>query len=316
MRITFVTPHQRLTSGGVYAIHQYARLLAANPNYVVTVAVGKGEREAVPGCSVVSLESAPASDVVIYPADLSFQWLPSGAPVCFLQGFGTPGNPTVDRNLRRRHPVIASAEWLVWEAKRRGCAAYHVSYGVDRDIFFPGSPAGERDQSVLMMTHSIAWKGTEDGLEALSLVRSEFPNVQVRLFGVHEPHLPDVEFVAAPGRLVVADLMRRSAVFVCSSWEEGFGMPGLEAMTCGAAVATTDTKGSRDYAVDNESALVVPPRQPVRLAQAICTLLERPEVRNALTAGGLRRASLYPTWPESARDFDQSIVRALEQNES
>ena len=35
-------------------------------------------------------------------------------------------------------------------------------------------------------------------------------------------------------------------------------MPGLEALACGTALATTDTKGSRDYALHEKTALDQP----------------------------------------------------------
>lgn len=308
LRITFVTPHQHPTSGGVYAIHQYASLLAGNHD--VTMAVVAGELRELRGCSVVPVDAAPGADIVVYPADLPGMNLPAGSPVCYLQGFGAPGNPAVEANLKRSHPVVASSKWLIVEAKRRGCPTHFVPYGIDRSVFFPGRPSGERVSSLLMMTHRIDWKGTEDGLQALRMVGQQHPEARIQLFGVYEPNL-EAEFVHGPERAVVAGLMREAALFVCSSWEEGFGMPGLEAMACGTALVTTDTKGSRDYAIDHESALVVPPRQPSLLADAACSLIERPETRNELAAGGLRRADLYPSWKESAGMFEKALLAVL-----
>ncbi|MBW3562986.1 MAG: glycosyltransferase family 4 protein, partial [Actinobacteria bacterium] len=48
-------------------------------------------------------------------------------------------------------------------------------------------------------------------------------------------------------------------VFVVGSYFEGFGQPGLEALACGTPLVTTDNGGCRDYAIDRETALVVPP---------------------------------------------------------
>ena len=51
-------------------------------------------------------------------------------------------------------------------------------------------------------------------------------------------------------------------MLVLPSWEEGLGLPGIEALACGAALARTDTKGGRDIALDGETALVTPPAAP------------------------------------------------------
>jgi glycosyltransferase involved in cell wall biosynthesis len=308
MRITFVVPHQRPTSGGVYTILQYAQLLSTR--HEVTIAVGKGETRDIEGCAVVPLRSADDADVVVYPADWNAP-IPEGEPVCYLQGFGTPGNPTVYANLKRRHLVIASANWLAEEARAEGCQAVHVPYGIDRSSFFPGEPVGNRSPSVLMMTHTIDWKGTQDGLDALEYVRLRVPAVEVTLFGIGRPDSPGV-FVPSPPRATVGKLMREAAVFMCASWEEGFGIPGLEAMACGTAVATTDTKGSRDYALHTESALVVEPRDPEALGQAVVRLLEEVRLRNQISAGGLRVADGFPDWASSAELFEHALAGAYD----
>ena len=58
-------------------------------------------------------------------------------------------------------------------------------------------------------------------------------------------------------------MLREAAVLVLPSWEEGLGLPGIEALACGAALASTDTKGGRDYALAGETApahSTAPPR--------------------------------------------------------
>ena len=50
--------------------------------------------------------------------------------------------------------------------------------------------------------------------------------------------------------------------FAVGSWFEGFGQPGLEALACGVPLVTTDNGGCREYAVHEETALMVPPGTP------------------------------------------------------
>ena len=71
--------------------------------------------------------------------------------------------------------------------------------------------------------------------------------------------LPVEEY--APKDLSQPDLGREydaAQVFVVGSWFEGFCQPGLEAMACGVPLVTTDNGGCREYAIDGETALVVP----------------------------------------------------------
>jgi glycosyltransferase involved in cell wall biosynthesis len=91
-------------------------------------------------------------------------------------------------------------------------------------------------------------------------------------------------------------------VHVVSSWEEGFGLTGAEAIACGAALATTDTKGSRDYALHESTALVSPPRDPEALAHNVLRLLDDLDLRRRLVATGQRQlCTVMPPWPEAAR---------------
>jgi glycosyltransferase involved in cell wall biosynthesis len=83
-------------------------------------------------------------------------------------------------------------------------------------------------------------------------------------------------------------------------------------MACGTAVATTDTKGSRDYALHMESALVVDPRDPEALGDAVVRLLGELRLRNQISAGGLRIADSFPDWATSAEAFEHALVEAYE----
>jgi glycosyltransferase involved in cell wall biosynthesis len=228
------------------------------------------------------------------------------------QGYTELESETVRARLCRGLRVLATSKWLTEEARRFGSRASHTPYGLDDQIFFPGTPAEERGPIVSMLCHYLDWKGTSDGIAAFEIVRRERPETDVRLFGTARPDFP-AEFRPRLRREEVAALLRESAVFVCSSWEEGFGMPGLEALACGAALATTDTKGSRDYAIDGETALVSPPREPELLAQNILKLLDDAELRGELAARGAEYAHThFRPWPEAARVMRRALVDGSE----
>ncbi|MFI5008675.1 MAG: sulfotransferase [Solirubrobacterales bacterium] len=319
-RITFIVPHQRATTGGVYVIEQFARHLAVDAR--VCVAVRERPSREIPGvevrwCERLHGDALPDADVLVYPADLRdaedlFE-LPArvGRPVMLFQGYGTPGSPVVEANLDAAPEAVAIARWLQDLALARGVPCAYVPQGLDREVFAPGpTPPAARAERVSLMTHRLDWKGLRDALDAIAIVREQRPAVEVTLFGT-ESVAGEGTFTASPTRAEVAALLGESAVHVVASWEEGFGLTGAEAIACGAALASTDTKGSRDYAIDGHTALVSAPRDPRALARNVLALLEDAQLRTRLVANGQRHLrTAMPPWPETARRMAWALLCA------
>lgn len=320
-RVTFLMPHQRQTTGGVYVIEQFARHLAAI-GLEVTLAV-RGEQDAtraVPGVEVravarLGADELPTAEVLVYPADMrdaqALHELPDsvGRRVMFFQGYGTPGSSIVEANIEGAETSVAIAHWLVDVALGQGSPCAYVPQGLDRAIFHPGPSPAERPPRISLMTHRLDWKGLEDGLAAVSLVRRARPEIEVLLFGTEQVAAESGIYLASPTRAEVATLLRSSAVHIVASWEEGFGLTGAEAIASGAALATTDTKGSRDYALDGSTALVSAPRDPEALARNVLRLLEDLDLRRRLVRTGQRQLlTVMPSWPEAARRMSLALL--------
>jgi glycosyltransferase involved in cell wall biosynthesis len=317
-RVTFIAPHQRPTTGGVYVIEQFARHLA--PSAEICLAVREQPSRAIPGVKLRWLQNLhdgelPDADVLVYPADLrdagEVLELPAraGRPVMFFQGYGTPGSPVVETNLSRAREAVAIARWLADLALARGIPCAYVPQGLDREVFAPGASAPHaRAPRVSVMTHRLDWKGLADALEAVARAQAQMPGLEVTLFGT-EPVQGVGTFLASPTRAQVAALLGESAVHVVASWEEGFGLTGAEAIACGAALASTDTKGSRDYAIDGHTALVSAPRDPDALARNVLALLGDGQLRGRLVSAGQRHLrTAMPPWEEAARRMRLALL--------
>jgi glycosyltransferase involved in cell wall biosynthesis len=102
-------------------------------------------------------------------------------------------------------------------------------------------------------------------------------------------------------------LLSGALAFVFPSLYEGFGMPVLEAMACGAPVLTSNTSSLPEIAGDpsagagQAAALLVAPEDTAAIADGLARLATDPGLRAALRARGLARAAAF-TWDRCAEE--------------
>jgi glycosyltransferase involved in cell wall biosynthesis len=101
------------------------------------------------------------------------------------------------------------------------------------------------------------------------------------------------------GDALLPDLYAAADAFAYPSLYEGFGLPPLEAMACGAPVVAS--RASSLPEVVGEAGLLVDPRDPRELAGALRRLAGDPALRQTMSQAGLRRAAGF-SWERAARE--------------
>jgi glycosyltransferase involved in cell wall biosynthesis len=89
-------------------------------------------------------------------------------------------------------------------------------------------------------------------------------------------------------------LYRGAVATLIPSWEEGFGLPVLEAMAAGCPVVTSDRSASAE--IGRDAAILVSPEEPTQSREAIMRLLDDSALRASLISAGKARAAEY-SWP-------------------
>lgn len=111
----------------------------------------------------------------------------------------------------------------------------------------------------------------------------------------------------------LAELYRRCAVFCYPSLGEGFGLPVLEAMSCGTAVITSNCSSLPE--VGGDAVEYVDPRDPAAIRDGLQRLLRDPARREELGASGAERAQEF-SWARTADAALRVLVKAAQSRAS
>jgi glycosyltransferase involved in cell wall biosynthesis len=197
----------------------------------------------------------------------------------------------VDETYRLPLRKIVISTWLLEIMREKFASkAELLVTPVDPRLFHPVEVSVESPRPrVLMMYHWYPWKGVPDGVEAVRRVKQRVPTLHLVGFGVNEPRerLPYDEFHLNPPQNSLAALYSGCEIYLCPSWDEGLGMPSMEAMACGAALVTFDNGGTRDYATDGQTALVARRRDVGHLAEKLGLAVSDHGLRSKIAREGM-----------------------------
>jgi glycosyltransferase involved in cell wall biosynthesis len=256
---------------------------------------------------------------------------------CVVKVHGTDVNDVLRRPLVRHiaslvlpeaDAIVAVSRPLASELEHLGVPReriHLVNNGVDASLFAATERARARhllglpqDERVLLFVGRLEErKGIFDLLDAFERVRRR---IDSRLVLVGDGAATARVRAAARGGRVrvvgarphdeVARWMAASDLLVLPSWMEGTPNVVLEALASGRPVVATRVGGTPDVLSDDRAGILVPPRDPAALADAIVSALHREWDETAVRACGPR------TWAESAAALQEVLesVRPLTAN--
>ena len=91
----------------------------------------------------------------------------------------------------------------------------------------------------------------------------------------------------------IPDFLAASDVFALASREEGLGLAVVEAMAAGLPLIVTNVGGLPEVVIGGETGTLVPPRDPVAMADALVQLLSNPAQAHAFGQAGQIRARTH-----------------------
>jgi D-inositol-3-phosphate glycosyltransferase len=229
--------------------------------------------------------------------------------------------------LRDVDHVIATSSDEVFELLRLSTSRRRISVvpcGVDPGVFNPrvvGEPRPPDRYRIVCVGRLVERKGVGNAIEALGLLLAAGgPDTELVVAGGPDrDHLDDhpevrrlrglaqiagvadrVVFRGRVDRDELPPLLRSADLAVCVPWYEPFGIVPLEAMACGVPVVASAVGGLCDTVVHDQTGLLVPPRRPTELAQALADLLPDAARRRELGAAAVRRVRRRYSWDRVA----------------
>jgi glycosyltransferase involved in cell wall biosynthesis len=199
-----------------------------------------------------------------------------------------------------------------------------IPVGIDPGTFTP-PPAGQRrdSDSILVVTSAdVPLKGLVHLLEAVAKLRTERP-VTLTVVGSARPGGPAettrdrlglqdaVRFTGPVPESELIDLMQRATVVAIPSLYEGFSLPAIEAMACGAPLVTTDA-GALPEVVGTKAGLRVKAGDVGELTAALELVLDSPSLGEQLGRAGRRRVLDTYTWRATAERTAAWYAQTLE----
>lgn len=290
-RIFYVLPHVQISGGCKVAFEQATHLV--DRGYQVYVLTKEGQppswmtTQAEMGKKAHWDGQFDGQDILIFTWDYDVDYVvrQSARKFYLVQHFVHPLVQILQLPL---DGFIAVSKYVQRHTRSKySVCSFLVPNGLNHDTF-RAYPDVQRDPNLVVTMDwrgQACWKGFDDVERAIQLLQEVRPQTRLRM----------IEGLTPQG---VARVYASAAVYVAGSWYEGFGLPLLEAMACGCAVVSTENKGSDEFAIDGQTCIKVPVRNPEALAKAIIRVLDDDNLRRRLVANGLQMAQRY-AWEKS-----------------
>lgn len=240
-------------------------------------------------------------------------------PHWFPRAWGNTLRWLIPLGARRAAAVIAGSRWVAEEiATICRIPRQHirvVPYGVDHGLFFPPSQERKRRCSEIFGLHRPYLlmagaleprRGVETVLRAMEGLHRRYPELELVLVGNERA---PVTALASPPPWVrrlgfvedswLPPLYAGAEAVVAASLGEGFDLPVLEALACGAVVVASDIPVHQE--IFTGAVRFFPAGDPEGLASVLEEVLEALPLRASLRQAGIVLARAF-TWERAAQE--------------
>lgn len=166
--------------------------------------------------------------------------------------------------------------------------------------------------SMLCVANAFPYKGHLDLIEAVNRIRAVLPEGwMLRLAGHGTERFDDKTNIIGLGYCDnVPTLLAMSDLLILPSHEEGSSNALLEAMAAGVPVIATNVGGNKDAITQFQTGMLVPPRNPKILSDAILFMAQHPEQRQMFARVAQADIAKRFSWQRCVDEYE-AVYRSI-----
>ena len=181
-----------------------------------------------------------------------------------------------------------------------------IPNAVDSNIFYYDNTI--KDNKVINITiigsEKSEFKRINNIIQAINKVKEEGYKINLNWITPNEPTKNKINAIVNPQQKVIGDTLRKSDIYICASMYESFCLPVLEAMTCGAAVITTNNGGNMDFVKENENALLIEKDNIDDICNKIKLLIDDKDLREKISNNAITTSKMY-SWKRTIGEIEE-----------
>lgn len=204
-----------------------------------------------------------------------------------------------------------------------------IRSGVDLEKFpyKQKNPLKNKQVKVLMTGIFFLHRRFEDGIQALKILTDQNYDATLSIVGdykINQKYFGKLkslvralgldERVYFLGKLSEEELLKqyqKNDIFVFPSHLQSWGLAVFEAMACGLPVIVSKTSGAAEVLNNRDNALLVNPKQPKEIAEAIKMLIDNPELYLKVSKKGREFVKNNISWSRYTEEMLKVFTQAL-----
>ena len=192
---------------------------------------------------------------------------------------------------------LSNSTWIYhWLKNNLNIDSKLLIGGINTELFHPVKVKKNPNKiCILCSGNPRERKGIKTIIEAVEKVKKKEPRVILDTY--YGKRIPQEK---------MAEKYCSADIFVDGQWYAGWNNPVAEAMACKVPVVCTDIGGIKDFAFNNKTALLVPPKDPEAMASAIFTLIKDKDLQETLRKNAYSHIRQF-SWDKSIERLEEIL---------